>query len=219
LIADQAVVRPVGRSDTVFRGRIWDVVSDDVTLPDGVTVCREYVRHPGAAAVIAVDAAGSVLLQRQYRHPARAQLWEPPAGLLDVPGEPPALTARRELAEEADLEASDWRHLVTFNSSPGGSSEVIHVFLARHLGEAPADRRFVREAEEATLVSAWIPLDDAVGLVMANRLRSPTAVVGILAAAAARRAAGGWDSLPPAAASCPPSPPEAPRSGDRLPRR
>ncbi|MDR2453124.1 MAG: NUDIX hydrolase [Bifidobacteriaceae bacterium] len=196
-VADRAASYPVVRSETVFRGRVWDVVADAVALPGGQAVRREYMDHTGAVAVIAVDDAVRVLLQRQYRHPARAELWEPPAGLLDVAGEPPAATARRELWEEADLEARDWRRLISFNSSPGGSSEVIHVFLARGLSLAPAGRRFARQDEEAALVPAWLGLDEAVGLVMAGALRSPTAVVGILAAAQARSAPGGWDALPP----------------------
>jgi ADP-ribose pyrophosphatase len=147
-------------------------------------------------AVIAVDARGRALLQRQYRHPVKALLWEPPAGLLDVPGEPPVRTAQRELGEEADLRAADWRRLLTFNTTPGGTSEVIHIFLARDLTEVPADQRFQRQDEEVDMVPAWIPLDDAVGLVMAGAVRSPTAVVGLLAAAEARRRPGGWDALP-----------------------
>jgi ADP-ribose pyrophosphatase len=197
-VRDQAVAYPVGRSETVFRGRVWDVVADQVELPDGEHLRREYVAHPGAVAVIAVDGRGRVLLQRQYRHPVKALLWEPPAGLLDVPGEPPVATARRELHEEADLTAGDWRRLLTFNSTPGGASEVIHLFLARDLAPVPAAERFRREAEEASLVPAWLDLDQAVGLVMSGAVRSPTAVVGLLAAAQARRAPGGWDALPPA---------------------
>jgi ADP-ribose pyrophosphatase len=198
IISDQPVNFPVVRSEVVFRGRIWDVVADAVQLPSGTTVRREYVRHPGAVAVIAADPAGRVLLQRQYRHPARAELWEPPAGLLDLPGEPAVTAAQRELWEEADLEASDWRRLLTFNSSPGGASEVIEIFLARDLRPASSDGRFERTDEEARLVPVWLELDQAVRLVMAGALRSPTAVVGLLAAAEANRSPGGWDALPKA---------------------
>jgi ADP-ribose pyrophosphatase len=177
---------------------VWDVVADSVRLPSGPTVRREYVDHPGAAAVIAVDSEGRILLQRQYRHPVKAELWEPPAGLLDVPGEPPAATAKRELFEEADLEASDWRRLAVFDSTPGGCSEVIHIFLARGLTPVPEARRFHREDEEASLVPVWLPLDQAADLVMAGNLRSPSAVVGILAATRARQSPAGWDALPEA---------------------
>jgi ADP-ribose pyrophosphatase len=194
-VLDQSAAYPVTARETLFTGRVWDVVAQEVTLPGGVSIRREFMAHPGAAAVIAVDSLGRVLLQRQYRAPVGALLWEPPAGLLDVPGEAPALTARRELAEEADLRATDWRRLVSFDSSPGGTSEVIHVFLARGLTPVPAGERFVREAEEALLEPVWLDLDRGVDLVMSGALRSPTAVVGLLAAARARSQPGGWDAL------------------------
>jgi len=194
-VVDQAVSYPVTHSATVFRGRIWDVVTDAVELPGGGKVRREYVRHPGATAVIALDHKERVLLQRQYRHPVQAELFEPPAGLLDVPGEGPAATGRRELFEEADLWATDWRHLITFNSSPGGASEVIHILVARGLSVVPKAERFVRADEEANLVPVWLDLEEASRLVMAGALHSPTAVVGILAACQARYT-GGFDSLP-----------------------
>jgi ADP-ribose pyrophosphatase len=177
------VAYPVTSSETAFRGRVWDIVADQVTLPDGVSIRREYMNHPGAAAVIALDGQGRVLLQRQYRHPVKALLWEPPAGLLDVSGEPPLETAKRELYEEADLTAADWRHLLTFDSTPGGTNEVIHIFLARDLTAVPPEQRFQREDEEASLVPVWLALSEAVDLVMSGALRSPTAVVGLLAAA------------------------------------
>ncbi|MCL2803150.1 MAG: NUDIX hydrolase [Micrococcales bacterium] len=195
-VHDLPVSHPVRDSETVFAGRIWDIVADVVALPSGQEVRREYMRHPGAAAVIALNAAGQVLLQRQYRHPVRAELFEPPAGLLDEVGEPVIEAAKRELAEEADLMAGDWRHLLTFNSTPGGTDEVIHVFLARDLAEVPAAERHERVDEEADLVPVWLDLDQACALVMSGALRSPTAVVGLLAAVRARDTAG-FDALPP----------------------
>jgi ADP-ribose pyrophosphatase len=197
-VRDQAVAYPVTSSETVFQGRVWDIVAEEATLPDGVSIRREFMAHPGAVAIIAVDCQDRVLLQRQYRHPVRALLWEPPAGLLDVAGEPALATAKRELHEEADLTASDWRPLLSFNTTPGGTSEVIHLFLARGLAPVPPGERFQREDEEAGLVPAWLPLDEAVGLVMDGAIGSPSAVVGLLAAAQARRQEGGWDALPAA---------------------
>jgi ADP-ribose pyrophosphatase len=194
-IRDQAKANAVLARHEIFQGRIWDVVSDDVDLGEAGTVTREYVRHPGAVAIIALDDTGRVLLQRQYRHPVRQELWEPPAGILDVPGEPPVEAARRELAEEADLLADDWRTLVTFYSSPGGQSEVIHVFVARQLHPVPPADRFHREAEELTLEPVWLDLDSAADAVMNGSLHSPTTVVGVLAACRARSAPGGLDAL------------------------
>jgi len=134
-----------------------------------------------------------VLLLSQYRHPVRHELWEPPAGLLDVEGEDPVVAAARELAEEADLVAASWWRLTEFFTSPGGSDERIVVFLARDLTAVPDADRYQRVDEEATMVPAWVPLDEAVDAVLAGRLHSPTTVSGVLAAAAAR--ARDWSTL------------------------
>ncbi|HEX5334202.1 MAG TPA: NUDIX hydrolase [Cellulomonas sp.] len=193
--SDQVAARPLSDHTLIHAGKIWDIVSDVVDL--GPTqVLREYVDHPGAVAIIAVDEQDRVLLVSQYRHPVRSELWEPPAGLLDVAGEPAVVAAARELAEEADLRADTWHVLVDFYTTPGGSSERIEVFLARGLHEVPEDERHVRLDEEADMVPVWVPLDDAVDAVLAGRLHSPTAVVGVLAAARARER--GWDALRPA---------------------
>jgi 8-oxo-dGTP pyrophosphatase MutT (NUDIX family) len=194
-LSDHVAARPLTDHTLIHAGKIWDIVSDVVDL--GPTqVLREYVDHPGAVAIIAVDEQDRVLLVSQYRHPVRSELWEPPAGLLDVAGEPPVVAAARELAEEADLRADTWHVLVDFYTTPGGSSERIEVFLARGLHEVPEGERHVRIHEEADMVPVWVPLDDAVDAVLAGRLHSPTAVVGVLAAARARER--GWDELRPA---------------------
>lgn len=194
-LADVPGTRPVSESRVLHRGMVWDVVSETVDLGAAGTVTREFVRHPGAVSVIALDDDDRVLLLRQYRHPVRAELLEPPAGLLDVPGEPPLAAARRELAEEADLVAGAWWLLTEYLSSPGGSDEALHVFLARDLSPVPDDERHVREAEEADMTAVWVPLDDAVTAVLGGRLRSPSTVIGVLAAHAAR--SRGWTDLRP----------------------
>ena len=192
---DEAAGRPVVEHAVLHRGKVFDLVEDRVDLGGPAPVLREYTAHPGAVGVLALDDEDRVLLQSQYRHPVRRELWEPPAGLLDVPGEPELAAARRELAEEADLVAGRWWRLVSFFTSPGGSDEHITVFLARDLSPVPEGSSFVREDEEIGMVPAWVPLDDAVTAVLDGSLRNPTAVVGILAAAAAR--ARGWQTLEP----------------------
>src|SRR6185369_3555627 len=108
------------------------------------------MKHIGAVAVVALDDNGAVVLIRQYRHPVGRVLWELPAGLLDVAGEPPVTTAARELAEECDLTAERWRPLVTIDPSPGVSTERIHIFMAQGLRDAPmAHDRHHEEAEIA----------------------------------------------------------------------
>lgn len=184
-VVDEFRARPTLAREQIFAGRVWDVVAEDVDLGHSV-VRREFVAHPGAVAVLALDELDRVLLLKQYRHPVRGYLWEPPAGLLDVVGEDPLEAARRELAEEADLIADSWEHLVSFRSTPGGSSEEIIVYLARDLREVPEAQRHERTEEEADLEPVWVPFDEAVAGVLEGRLHSPTAVVGILAAAQRR---------------------------------
>ncbi len=182
---DRSAPRPVLDHTDLHHGRIWDLVAEKVDL-GASQVVREFIAHPGAVAVIALDEHGRVLLLQQYRHPVRSELWEPPAGLRDVDGEPPHLTAARELAEEADLRAATWHLLAEFWTTPGGSDEQILVYLARDVSMVPEAERFTREDEEAGMVPLWVPLDEAVEAVLAGRLHSPSAVVGVLAAAAAR---------------------------------
>ncbi|MFB7890573.1 NUDIX domain-containing protein [Microbacterium sp. NPDC056044] len=180
LLADEPVDATVLDSDLVYEGRVWDVRSDTVAYGDGQIV-RQYVDHPGAAAVVAVDDEGRVLLIQQYRHPIRHRDWEIPAGLLDMAGETPLETARRELAEEVDLVASSWEPLVSIFTTPGGNDEIVHLFLAR--GLTPASEVHAREDEEADIRLEWLPLADAVAGVLAGRLRNGILAVGLLAAA------------------------------------
>jgi ADP-ribose pyrophosphatase len=183
-------------SETVHRGLVWNVVRDTVDLGPGGVVRREYLRHPGAVAVLALDPQDRVALVHQYRHPVRELLWELPAGLLDVAGEIPLEAARRELAEEADLRAGRWDVLVDWFNSPGGMDEALRVYLARDLSPVPEDQRHVREAEECGMPVRWATLDQARDAILAGRVRNPSAVVGVLAACAARET--GWTTLRPA---------------------
>lgn len=181
VVADRAVLH---------RGRVWDVTRETFDY-NGDALVREVIEHPGAVAVLPLDAEDRVLLIQQYRHPVRQRLWEIPAGLLDVPGEPPLAAAQRELAEEADLVATEWQVLADFFNSPGGSNEGIRVFLAR--GLSATAEPFPRTEEEADMARRWVPLDAVVEAVLQGRLQSPTAAIGALAAAAAR--ARGWAGL------------------------
>lgn len=181
--------KPVVASETVFRGRVWDVVADAVDLGGPEPVRREYVAHTGAVAVLALRedrGVAEVLVIRQYRHPIAAEDWELPAGLLDVEGAEPVLTAQRELAEEADLRASAWEELVSLTSSPGGLDEVITIFLATGLSDVPEEQRHEREHEEAGMPTGWVALDDAVSAVLAGQVRNGPLMIGVLALAARR---------------------------------
>ncbi len=188
---------PVVSSAELLRSRIITVRTDKVRMPDNNLAEREMVIHPGAVAVLALDDAGQVLLIRQYRHPVGRLLWEIPAGLRDVSGEPPWATARRELLEEAGYRARDWRLLADYFSSPGYSTERLRVYLARDLEFVPAaERDFVPEDEEAHLLSAWVPLDEAVRKVFAGDLHNGVAALAVMAGYAAR--SQGYDRRRPA---------------------
>jgi len=204
-VSDAPSPRRLLSTEKVYEGRIWDVVSDSFKLTDeGDALVRDYIDHPGAVAVLPMNDAGEVLLIKQYRHPVGMDLWEIPAGLLDVEGEDFVVGAARELAEEADLVASTWNVLVDFFNSPGSSSEAIRIYLARGLTEVPDHELHVRTDEEAEIELHWIPLEEAVAAVLEGRLHNPSAVVGILAAAAAK--ADSFGGLRPADAPWPAHP-------------
>lgn len=173
-----------------YRGRIINVREDEVLMPngDGVeAVRREYVEHLGAVGVIALDARGRILLLRQYRHPVGHLLWEVPAGLRDVAGEPLWRTAERELLEEAGYRAATWHTLLDTFQTPGMSDERVRVFLARDVERVPDEEiDFVRVHEEADMPVVWLPLEEAVAAVLAGRVHNALAVSAVLALEAAR---------------------------------
>ncbi len=180
----------VSESEQLVAGYVWDIRRDRFAFGDGELV-RDYVDHPGAVAVVALDDEDRLLMFRQYRHAIAYRDWEIPAGLMDTPGEDGLLTAQRELAEETDLRADHWALLLDLFASPGGSSEVIRVFLARGFSAATHD--FVRTGEEQELVPEWVPLDEAVAAVLDGRIANAVTVSGVLAASASR--ASGWATL------------------------
>ena len=200
-LRDRLERRPVLESRLSFEGRVWDVRSDRVDLGEAGHVTRDYLDHTGAVAVLALDEQDRAVVIQQYRHPVGAFDWEIPAGLLDVDGEPPHLTAARELGEEADLRAGTWATLVDHWASPGGSSESLRIFLARDLSEVPEGERHERHGEELGMSTRRVALDDLVDGVLAGRLHSPTLVIAVLAAQTFR--SRGWTGLRPADADWP----------------
>jgi ADP-ribose pyrophosphatase len=201
---DRFVDKKILDHEIVYPGMVWDVARDTLDLGDGDVVKREYVKHTGAVAILALDDDGRVLFVEQYRHPVGMTLWELPAGLLDVDGEQPLDAARRELAEEADLRAERWHVLIDWFNSPGGTTEALRLYLARGLSEVPEGERHQREAEEKHMTARWVPLEEARDAVLAGALHNPAAVVGVLAASEAR--AQGWRTLRPADAPWPEHP-------------
>lgn len=189
-----------------FHNRIFQLVSEDVQMPGGSLATRDFISgHIGAVGAVPYDEAGdAVLLIRQYRHPLGRELWELPAGLLDVAGEPALASAQRELAEEVDLHADRWSVLVDLAVSPGCSDEMIRIFLARGLTVIPLAQRHHRTDEEAVMISEWMALDDAVGRALAGQIENAACVAGLLATVRARD--NGWGGLRPADAPWPHGP-------------
>jgi 8-oxo-dGTP pyrophosphatase MutT (NUDIX family) len=183
---------PVVATAPVLKHWLIAVRSDKVQMPDKNYAERTVVSHPGAVAVLALDQDGRVLMIRQYRHPVGYQLWEIPAGLRDVAGEPLLTTAQRELREETGYQAREWRALLDLFTSPGYTTERVRIFLARDV-ERAADTGYQREDEEKFLVSEWVPLAEAVALALAGKLHNAETIAGVLAAHAA--AATGFEQL------------------------
>ncbi|WP_019854218.1 NUDIX domain-containing protein [Actinopolyspora mortivallis] len=171
-------------SSDVYVGTILALRSDEVAMPGGGRSRREVVEHPGAVAVVALDEHDRVVLVHQYRYPLGRRLWELPAGLLDVAGEDPLHTARRELAEEVGLAAEEWSVLVDVAASPGFTDQAERVYLARGLSEV--GRPEPVSDEEADLVVRRTELDRAVEAVFAGEIVNAPAVSGLLAAQAVR---------------------------------
>ncbi|MHB1950016.1 MAG: NUDIX hydrolase [Acidiferrobacteraceae bacterium] len=176
-MTDRRVVR--------WRGRVVEVATEEAVLPDGRRAEFDVVRHPGGAAVVALNDQGEVCLLRQFRHVAREWLWELPAGRRDS-GEEPLATARRELAEEAGLSASSWVPLGRVFSSPGVFTEVVHLFQAEHLTHEPVKR----EAEEYMELH-WVKLGDALEWASDGRIYDAKTVIGLFRARPGSQDSGG----------------------------
>jgi len=162
----------------VFRGRIIELRVEEVTLPNGHRVTLEIVHHPGAAAIVAVDAAGAVPLLRQYRHAVGGYIWEVPAGTLG-PDEAPEACARRELREETGLVAAQWSALGSIVTTPGFCDERIHLFLARELGDAAQ----ALDADEVLTVER-VPLARALDMVRDGAIEDAKSIAALTRAAA-----------------------------------
>ena len=166
-------------SETIYVGKIFALRADEVKMPGGRTARREVVEHYGAVGIVALDESNNVAMIYQYRHPVGRRLWELPAGLLDIGGEPPHLSAARELEEEAGLRAREWGVLVDVISAAGFSDECVRIYLATGLTDVG---RPEAHDEEADLKLEWFPLAEAVQMVLSGEVVNSLAVAGILAA-------------------------------------
>jgi 8-oxo-dGTP pyrophosphatase MutT (NUDIX family) len=162
----------------VFTGRVIEVNIERVELPNGTTASLEIIRHPGGAAVLALDAANRVCLLRQFRHAADGWVWELPAGKIDN-REPPLQTAQRELEEEAGMTAGSWQSLGDTLSSPGVFTEVVHLYLATQLTALPP-----RPEEHEVFEVHWLPFGDVLGMAHSGELRDGKSLVAVFRASA-----------------------------------
>ena len=171
---------PVAETTDIYRGKVMALRADEVVMPGGGTARREIIEHAGAVAIAALDPDDRIMMIHQYRHALGRRLWELPAGLLDVAGEDPVDTARRELHEEAGLEATEWAVLLDVAPSPGFSDESVRVFLARGLTDV--DRPELGDDEEADLTTRWVTLSVAVRMVLAGTIVNGVTAAAVLAA-------------------------------------
>jgi len=166
----------VNRRSVIHRGRVFQLVRENVTLDNGTTTDLDFIEHPGAAAIVALTGENDVVLVRQYRHALGQYIWEIPAGTLD-PGEPVLDCARRELAEETGYAAAEWRKLGEITPVPGYSDERIHLFLATGLSAA-AQRLDADEVLEAH----GRPLAEAAAMIARGEIQDAKSICALLLA-------------------------------------
>lgn len=167
---------------SVYRGRIVSLGLERFRLPDGHEVELEIVRHPGGAAVVALDAQDRVCLVHQYRHAGGGWLWELPAGKIDD-GEDPAVTAERELVEETGVHADRWASLGRIHSSPGVFDEVIHLYLASGLQHLEQNL-----GHDEMLEVHWIPFSEALDWAQSGKISDAKTLIGLFRAQAMQTA-------------------------------
>jgi len=166
--------------EVVYTGKFFQVHRDRVRLPDGTQAVRDYLKHPGAVAVVAITAQGEVLLERQHRYPVGRDFIEIPAGKMD-PGESHLETAKRELLEETGYAAAEWTRLGLIHNAIGYSDESIELWLATGL-----DKREARLDEGEFLEVLLMPFDEALAMAADGRLSDVKTIVGLFWAASRR---------------------------------
>lgn len=162
--------------DIIYRGKIIEVAVEQAAMPDGARATLEIVRHPGGAAVVALDERGRVCVLRQYRHAAGGWIWELPAGKLDL-GEAPLNTAQRELAEEAGVAARDWVSLGYMLSSPGVFTEVVHLYAARCLTQGAP-----QTGQHEYIEVHWLDFAEALSRAIRGDIVDAKTVIGLFRA-------------------------------------
>lgn len=162
----------------IYRGDVVDLGLEPVQLPNGHRLALEVIRHPGGAAVVALNARQEICLLRQWRHAGGGWLWELPAGKLER-GEPALQTAQRELEEEAGLRATQWQVLGQILTTPGFCDEVIHLYLAQDLQSVTA-----RPQAHESIEVHWQPFSQALDWARQGIIRDAKTLLGLFYAQA-----------------------------------
>lgn len=161
---------------TIHQGRVFRLDSENITLPNGVVTDLEIIRHPGAAAIVAMTADDRVKMVNQFRYAAAGRIWEIPAGTLEN-GESPLACGKRELVEEAGVSAATWKRLGQVTPVPGYSDEIVHLFLATDL--APARQNL--DTDELLDVHD-IELDQAIEMIHRGEIQDAKTIAGLMLA-------------------------------------
>ena len=170
---NRAITVADGQRTGIYRGTVIDLGLETMRLPNGELLSLELVRHPGGAAILALDQQNRVCLLRQYRHTIGTWIWELPAGVIEK-GEQPIATAKRELREEAGLEADEWQPLFSILPTPGFCNEELFLYRARHLravGTTP-------NADEQIEVY-WKPLEEVLKMAADGRIRDAKTIAAL----------------------------------------
>lgn len=160
----------------IYQNRIFRLDRENVTLDNDATVNFDLIRHPGAAAMLAMPNEHTVILIRQYRHPIGEYIWEIPAGTLD-PGENPLDCAERELIEETGFSARKWQKLGEITPVPGYSDERIHLFLGTELSPA------AQNLDHGEILHVHhIGFDEAIKMIYEQKIQDAKTICGLMLA-------------------------------------
>ncbi len=166
-------------SKIAYKGRVFDVTTERVTEPGGVTSTRDLIAHSGSVVILALGKGKkasdpTVLIERQYRHAAGKFLLELPAGRIER-GENPLAAAKRELIEETGFRARRWSRLVRYYASPGFLAEYMQVFLAEEIREGLA-----QPEEDEKIELLHVPLSELMGMIQAGKIEDAKTILSVL---------------------------------------
>jgi ADP-ribose pyrophosphatase len=162
----------------VFDGRLLQVYVDDVQLPDDSRSTRDWIKHPGASAIVPVFEDGTIMLLKQFRYPPRRVFIEVPAGKLDE-GEPPMVTAKRELVEETGYESKSMENAGSFFPAIGYADEEIHVFVAWDL-----EQKLKNVDDDEFVINHRVPFSEALKMISSGEITDAKTICSIVKARA-----------------------------------